>query len=458
MEAFPCPARVRPARSHLARASGVLGILCGAWLAAAPAHAFCGFYVGKADASLFNSASQVIIARDGPRTVISMLNDYQGEPREFALVVPVPQVLQRGQVNVGDRRIFERIDAYSSPRLAEYRDDNPCEPRIALQRALPAAAAGRATTAETDTRARATGVTVEARYTVGEYDIAILSARESDGLEVWLRDNGYRLPAGASAALAPYLKLGMKFFVARVNLAEHARSGSALLRPLQFAFESEKHMLPLRLGMLNANGPQDLIVYALGRQGRVEATNYRTVRLPANVELPGFVKQDFASFYRAMFDRQAQREGLRAVFTEYVWDTGWCDPCAADPLTPAELRQAGVFWSDTQRTVLTRLHVRYTPQTFPEDLMLQETRDRANFQTRYVLRQPWTGPAECDAAAAYLDQVRQRHDRQARTLSDLTGWELARVLDRMELKPPFAPQPDSAPWWRSLWQQSWSTR
>ena len=50
-----------------------------AWLAAPAAQAFCGFYVGKADAGLFNQASQVIKARDGDRTVISMANDYRGD-------------------------------------------------------------------------------------------------------------------------------------------------------------------------------------------------------------------------------------------------------------------------------------------------------------------------------------------------------------------------------------------
>src|SRR6266581_5378583 len=81
-----------------------------------PASAFCGFYVGKADAGLFNRASQVILVRDGNRTVISMLNDYQGALDEFALVVPVPQVLQREQIHVGDKQLFERVDAYNAPR------------------------------------------------------------------------------------------------------------------------------------------------------------------------------------------------------------------------------------------------------------------------------------------------------------------------------------------------------
>ena len=93
------------------------------------AHAFCGFYVGKADVNLFNEASQVILVRDGERTVISMLNDYRGDLKEFALVVPVPEVLKRGQIHIGDRRVFERIADYSAPRLAEYFDDDPCARR-----------------------------------------------------------------------------------------------------------------------------------------------------------------------------------------------------------------------------------------------------------------------------------------------------------------------------------------
>ena len=100
-------------------------------LASPRAGAFCGFYVGKADAGLFNEASQVIVVRRDNRTVISMANDYRGELTEFALVVPVPKVLERGQIRIGERKLFERIDAYSAPRLAEYYDADPCARREA---------------------------------------------------------------------------------------------------------------------------------------------------------------------------------------------------------------------------------------------------------------------------------------------------------------------------------------
>jgi len=424
------------------------------------AQAFCGFYVGKADSTLFNEASQVIVARDGERTVISMQNDYRGDLKEFALVVPVPTVLKQGQVNVGDKRIFDRLDAYSAPRLAEYFDENPCDRRRDKMSDMSASRAQGAPAAKPEMmEKKALGVTVEASYSVGEYDIVILSAKESDGLETWLTQNGYRLPRGTARALAPYIRLNMKFFVAKVNLKEQAASGFATLRPLQFAFESEKFMLPLRLGMINARGPQDLIVYMLTRNGRVETTNYRTVKLPANMEIPTYIKNDFGGFYKAMFKAQAQKDGNSAVYTEYFWDMSWCDPCAANPLNPDELKQAGVFWlnrpdgSDSNgpsvmqrrampmpqgaaQAMLTRLHVRYTPATFPEDLVFQETRDRANFQARYVLRHPWAGsPNECPEAQGYFQQVNRRQEAEARQLASLTGWELDSIRGRMDLRP-----------------------
>ena len=146
--------------------------------------------------------------------------------------------------------------------------------------------------------------------------------------------------------LRSYLRQGMRFFVARVDVGEQERLGYRYLRPLQVAFESPRFMLPIRLGTLNAQGPQELFVYALTRRGRVETTNYRTQKLPTDVELPIFVKGSFGEFYRALFDEQVRREDMRSVFTEYAWDMAWCDPCAADPLSTQELRGLGVFWLD----------------------------------------------------------------------------------------------------------------
>src|SRR6267143_848179 len=422
---------------------------------------FCGFYVAKADTQLFNKASKVALVRHDGKTVMTMANDYRGDPQEFALVVPVPTFLERDQIHVGERALLDHLDAYSAPRLVEYFDENPCRPRPLP---APMAVAGRTQQAPSGAADKSLGVTVEARYTVGEYDIVLLSAEQSTGLETWLTENGYRIPAGAARVLGSYIKQGVRFFVAKVNLKEQARLGFSYLRPLQIAFESPKFMLPIRLGTVNADGPQELYVFTLTRKGRVETTNYRTTKLPTGMDLPVFIKGEFGDFYRAMFDQQVQKEDMRAVFLEYAWDMGWCDPCAADPLLMQELRKLGVFWlsaSDADERLrrrlpggaadvfVTRLHVRYDAAHFPEDLVFQETADRGNFQGRYVLRHPWKGEAKCEAAERYRESLRARVEQEAGALASLTGW----TIEEIRRKVGAVPAGDGRTWWQKLYGQ-----
>jgi len=427
-------------------------------MAAGTALAFCGFYVAKADTRLFNRASQVVLVRDGDRTVMTMANDFKGDPKEFAVVIPVPTFIKKEQIHVAERALLEHLDAYSSPRLVEYFDENPCQVRPLEEMRMSAPTAQSAAGGVAADRAKSLGVTIEASYTVGEYDILILSATQSEGLETWLRESGYRIPPGASRMLGSYLKQGMRFFVAKVNLTEQSKLGYTYLRPIQVAYESPKFILPIRLGMVNADGPQELFVYALTRNGRIETTNYRTVHLPSDVEVPLFVKDDFSNFYRDMFSRQVRKEDMRAVFLEYAWDMSWCDPCAADPLSADELRELGVFWSDrradrggAQNVFLTRLHLRYDGEHFPEDLVFQETGDRNNFQGRYILRHPWKGSDRCAAADDYRRQLPQRFEREASNLASLTGWDMNKIRGRMNLKAGGPPAEDE-PWWKAIWK------
>jgi hypothetical protein len=263
----------------------------------------------------------------------------------------------------------------------------------------------------------ALGIEIEARYAVGEYDILILTAAQSDGVALWLRDNSYRLPAGAEAALSTYVADGMRFFLARVNLEEQSKLGYSYLRPLQVAFESEQLVLPIRLGMLNAAGPQELLILLLTQGGRVEPANYRTVEMPSDIEVPLFVKGASGEFYTALFDEAVARQDAPAAFVEYAGDLAACDPCA--PAAPSfdELRELGAFWmldmaelspgGTTPEVFVTRLHLRYDAERFPEDLRFRETADRSRFQARYVLRHPWRGSPRCEGTAVPFDPARR---------------------------------------------------
>jgi hypothetical protein len=152
------------------------------------------------------------------------------------------------------------------------------------------------------------------------------------------------------------------------------------------------------------------------------------------------------------------------VFTEYFWNMGWCDPCAAEPLSFDELKQLGVFWLSGNVNApnvmgggvpvqVTRLHVRYTPESFPEDLNFQETSDTQNFQGRYVLRHAWNGsPNQCPQAKEYFKQLAVRHEQEAKTLAELTGWDVSEIRKKMDLKDGDKTSGSDADWWKTLWQ------
>lgn len=400
------------------------------------ASAFCGFYVARADSKLYNQSSQVALVRDGRSTSITMASDYQGDLKEFALVIPVPTVIDKDDVKVVEKALLDHLDAYTAPRLVEYWDRDPNEPNEPVP-APPVAllAEEGAVKFKRSDGARARGVTIERQFSAGEYDILVLSAKQSDGLQLWLNENGYKMPEGAEPVLDSYIRQDMKFFVAKVNLERQAKEGRTWLRPIRVTYSSRKFMLPLRLGTVNAKGSQDMIVYVLNRNGRVESTNYRTIQNLTNQDVPEFIKAEFADFYRAMFDRVMEIEKMSSIVTEYFWDMGWCDPCSSDPVPLRELRELGCGWlkgDDNARpeegsTFITRLHVRYDREHFPEDIVFQETGDKQFIQGRYIINHPWRGKAKNEAAKAYFAALPKRLEEEAKNAARLTGWPIERI-------------------------------
>ncbi|EDM74236.1 hypothetical protein PPSIR1_41084 [Plesiocystis pacifica SIR-1] len=418
----------------------------------APVQAFCGFYVADADTEMFNDATVVVLMRQGQRTVLSMQNSYAGPPEDFAMVVPVPVVLQEHQVVTLPQGVFERIDRLSAPRLVEYWERDPCESPMDFGYGVGAGAiglggsgAGFGLAAESVSPPRPV-VKVESEFVVGEYDIVVLSAEDSVGLETWLHQEGYQIPKGAEKQLRPYVQQGYKFFVAKVDVSKvKFVDGRVALSPLRMHYDSDSFSLPIRLGLINASkqGPQDLIVHILA-DDRYEVANYPNVAIPTNIEVKKGARKHFGSFYASLLDETLD-DHPGAVVTEYAWSSRKCDPCPVRPLGTKELRQLGadVMPGGLTRPTLTRLHARYRRGSVGNDLVFQVAKPIAggrerlvgddgklergtvsdgtnNFQARYIIRHYWPGPIECKAP--------QRFDWGGPwpSLDDSAGLEVAR--------------------------------
>ena len=397
------------------------------------AHAFCGFYVSGSDKKLFNDATQVVLMRDGTRTVLSMQNDYKGPLEDFAMVVPVPVVLHEKDVKTLPKAVFDHVDALGSPRLVEYWEQDPCyipPPMDVMSAPVPKTAmSGRGE--DLDRAEKKATVKIEAKFDVGEYQILILSAKDSSGLEYWLRDNKYKIPAGAEPLLRPYVESGMKFFVAKVDPKKVTMiAGHAALSPLRFFYDSDDFSLPIRLGMANSSGKQDLIVNIISADKRYEVANYRNVTVPTNFDVKPEVKDRFGEFYAALFDKTIERNP-GAVVTEYAWtaqpplypgaQSYHCDPCPPVEVDDADMMTLGadIIGGKIQKGgfVLTRLHARYGAGDMKDDLRFRAApgitggREQriaggdlehgatpsaeSYFQARYAIRHHWTGPVTC---------------------------------------------------------------
>ncbi len=394
------------------------------------ANAFCGFYVSGSGEKMFNDATNVVLMREGTRTVLSMQNDYKGPLADFAMVVPVPVVLHEGDVKTLSKTVFDHVDALGSPRLVEYWEQDPCPRPMELDTNGVGYGYGRGMMGaggapQADMAKRKETVKIEAQFDVAEYKILILSATEAAGLQTWLEQNHYQVPKDAEPLLRPYVEAGSKFFVAKVDPTKVKMvDGHAALSPLRFHYDSDDFSLPIRLGMANSSGKQDLIVNIISADKRFEVANYKNAFIPTNFDVKTNVKERFGEFYAALFDKTVEANP-GAVITEYAWSAVpnyHCDPCTGADVNFPDLMTLGgdvVGGQIAKGTfVLTRLHARYGKGDMKDDLRFRTAKavtggreqwskqgleygavpsDKNFFQARYAIRHWWTGAIACKA-------------------------------------------------------------
>lgn len=346
----------------------MLALLLGASLA----HAFCGTYVGPAGSAFENGISQVVMARDGTTTTLTLANAYEGDTVGFGLVIPVPEVLTAEAVRVLDPGVFGVLDAYSGPRVVSYTCDQLYGDELDSDGA---------TNDTADAGGDADGVVVEEQFTQGEYEFFVLSATGAGGLLAWLDQNGWELAPGAEPIVQEYIDAGQYFLAAKVSLAGLPES-QAFLSPIQLRYQASAWALPVRIGTTVSPGTQEVVLYTLTptAAGRSAISNYPEATLEDECMVPEGTT-DWSAFYDGQLD-DAFATGL--WFTEYAWDPSWCDPCSSDPPSPEVLVDLGADWND-DGVYFTRLRARYGPDQVPQDLALYAGGLVETDQVRYIV-------------------------------------------------------------------------
>jgi hypothetical protein len=363
-------------------------LLASALVAPSAAHAFCGTFVGSGEDELTSGQSRVVLARNGKDTFLTLENDVHGALADFAMVLPVPEVLTAEDAAVLNVDVVDKLAAYSVPRLVSYtcEDFQPDDIYDYGNCDFDLLADGGDAGASEDEDVDPPAVTVEELFAVGEYDVVVLSATESAGLLDWLTAEGFAVSPQAKTALQSYIDQGTYFLAAKVALD---RVTGDTLSPLRLHYESDVFGLPVLLGTVNSPGVQDLVVYTLTtlEGGATAISNYDQGEVEDEC-LWRANGQSFSEFWDAQVTR-ATDGGRRAQWIrEYGWPLvfSWpgsmhCDPCTGDPPVPDEL--VGFGWSGPD-VYVTRLHLRYGPGQVDQDLMLYESGTSEQEQIRYI--------------------------------------------------------------------------
>ena len=338
-------------------------------LLAAPGYACPTIVTGQPSELSFDTA-QVAIVRQGNRTTFSVsINPVGEQQEEFALVMPVPTVLQEDEIKTLDAAIFGRLDGYTAPRHVW---DAGCSYPYDYDDASSSADTGSAPSG-----GGGGGVDVEAEYLIGEYEIVILSADQSGDLFTWLNENGYYMAAGAEDRLQEYIDAGSYFMAAKVSGDAAAASGESL-SPLQISYESDIFAIPIRLATINSPGEQDMVIYAITDLegatdgGRVGLANYPEFDVPDKCIWGDASEEDFNEFYQQRFTEAWEAMSDGAWTVEYAGTWNDCSPCSSVSMTEWDLKQLGFKTGRPEKIEhhLTRLRMRYTPEQAIEDLVL----------------------------------------------------------------------------------------
>ena len=379
-------------------------IILASLLAPSSAWAFCGHYVGG---DLTNVESQLIVARQGKQTVLTMANDVQGDLADFGMIVPVPSTVTAEDISVVDPDMLDALDVYSAPRLVSYSCDDVVwvpDGEGGWEDQAPSSGGcggspSSVTLSNPDTAGSTEGyedggglgeekfedvLRVE-RFTVGEYDLAVVSATDESGLSSWLSTEGFTLSGEADALLEEYIDAGLSFLVARVFLDE-VPDDRPWLSPIQVRYEADMVSIPIRLGTLSSAGEQDVLIYTIAESGLMGISTYPEV----SIESECLLEEDMSDYTDAALTEALQDEDTlegtigAGYLLEYGWASNWCDPCPPEGPLDDEVLEALGFVSNGKMAWVTRMHMRYEPDDITADLVLYESNVMANWQLRYI--------------------------------------------------------------------------
>ena len=406
------------------------------------AHAVPGLMLGHGPIQPLSPAVQVLLVRDGARTVVAIQPSYIGPGQDFVWMLPVPAGVRRDQIVANGylAELFRHLDHVTAPRLVGLEQRDPCPPppsgqpaflggRESHPAAMPPQGEGLRIAwrrwwyfqeRREDRREVARRVAAKAREMASsEYQLHLLSGQGS-AVARWLRRHGYPVNQRVRDFLTWQVPPDHQVLIAQVAMEDVAyERDHYALRPVMYVVEDETFQTNVSRNLSSAETAR-WTLYVVG-PSRYEVAERPNVVVPTNLSVRASAGLAFDALYRGLV-RRARGERSDTVITEWAGHRGPCDrrsmgTFSLDWLSKAAGADLWTAPSSSAPLTLTRLSLlalrpRETLTFEPAPAIEAGLADldpsgqistavtpsaENHVRARYVVLRPWPTPSACEA-------------------------------------------------------------
>lgn len=283
-----------------------------------PAQACGGLFVeeslpGQPPQVITVSAQRIAIALSNEQTVLWSQIAYQGEPSDFAWVLPVgPNAI----LDVASDAWIEALDAFTATRVV------PPPVTCYDEGGSSGSSGGCCGTAAGDANGgdfgggrgvsgEVPGVTVLHEGSAGPYDTVTISAQSGQSAQQWLTMNGYAVPAAAAPVLDAYASEGLEFLAIRLQPG----AGIEQMTPVRVTVPGGAPIVPMRMMVAGAGASVPVTLFVIG-EGQYGSGNFPSAQLDWSALTWDFAAQ--ASNYEALRTEALSADGGRGFLMTFA--------------------------------------------------------------------------------------------------------------------------------------------
>ncbi|MFO0616833.1 MAG: DUF2330 domain-containing protein [Polyangiaceae bacterium] len=276
----------------------------------------CGACFSPPTSPTVVSGHRMVLSISPTRTVLWDQIQYQGDPTEFAWVLPIKP---GAEIEASTSAFFEVLEA-TTQRTVQGPAVN-CGGGSGFGCGLALAASDSA-----GASAEGTPVTVVHQGTVGPYETVTLHSSTPGALNQWLAQHDFNVDAASQPVIDQYVTEGFDFIALRLQPGK----GVSQMTPVRVVSPGASPSMPLRMVAIGTGASVPIVLYVIG-EGRWATQNFPAV----NVD-EGLVTWDFATNTSNYADLRAialEKEGGRGFLTAYATKGALTSYLGFDPVT-----------------------------------------------------------------------------------------------------------------------------